>query len=79
MKDKAKLLDLDAYEIQPEDGAVVAWPIEHTTPDRRRDKRDIRITIKAQLLKKSSGGTANLAEEARESQDDKGTSEKDEL
>ncbi|KAL2756063.1 hypothetical protein ACRALDRAFT_1081926 [Sodiomyces alcalophilus JCM 7366] len=63
---KDELLDLSKYTPEPKDGAVIAWPISHTRPSVREKRREIEITIKAQVLKEKEGG----AEEAKESKDE---------
>lgn len=35
---------------------MVAWPVERTEPDWNGDNRDIRFTVKAQVLSKTSKG-----------------------
>lgn len=60
------LLDLSKYTPEPKDGAVVAWPINHTRPSIREKRREIEITIKAQVLKEKEGG----AEAAKENKDE---------
>ncbi|TPX13019.1 uncharacterized protein E0L32_006664 [Thyridium curvatum] len=62
-KCQAALKDLSRYKPVAEDGAVVAWPIQHTPPDRRHDRREIRIKIKAQVLKAKEGKRVDLVEE----------------
>ncbi|KAK1998394.1 hypothetical protein LX36DRAFT_529425, partial [Colletotrichum falcatum] len=52
------LADLANYKAAPEDGAVVAWPVSHSRPDLANDKRDIRFTVKAQVLKRREGASS---------------------
>ncbi|KAK2011655.1 hypothetical protein LZ32DRAFT_659477 [Colletotrichum eremochloae] len=49
------LADLSNYKAVPEDGAVVAWPVSHSRPDVDNHKRDIKFTVKAQVLKRKEG------------------------
>ncbi|KAK2040723.1 hypothetical protein LZ31DRAFT_473999 [Colletotrichum somersetense] len=49
------LADLGNYKAVPEDGAVVAWPVSHSRPDVNNHKRDIKFTVKAQVLKRKEG------------------------
>ncbi|KAL1839633.1 hypothetical protein VTJ49DRAFT_1294 [Mycothermus thermophilus] len=50
--------DLSKYSHKLLDGGVVAYPVNHTTPDRSQGFRDIEITIKAQVLKLKEGEEA---------------------
>ncbi len=61
-----RLADLSSYKPSAQDGGVVAWPVEHTTPDRRHDRREIRFTIMAQVLRETEAApvvTASSTEE----------------
>lgn len=51
----ATLRDLSLYTGELADGGVVGYPVTHTTPNRRQNRRDIQIEIKAQVLKKNAG------------------------
>lgn len=74
----AALKDLSRYKPVAEDGAVVAWPIQHTPPDRRHDRREIRIKIKAQVLKAKEGKRVDLVEELeKDAKDAKEAQKKD--
>ncbi|KAK1580573.1 uncharacterized protein LY79DRAFT_636517 [Colletotrichum navitas] len=57
------LADLGNYKAVPEDGAVVAWPVSHSRPDVDNHKRDIKFTVKAQVLKRKEGGAVDEEEE----------------
>ncbi|KAL2115340.1 hypothetical protein VTJ04DRAFT_9595 [Mycothermus thermophilus] len=59
------LSDLSKYSPHLVDGGVIAYPIEHTTPDRKAGERDIDIKIKAQVLKLKEGETAPPIEEEK--------------
>ncbi len=74
---KDKLLNLAAYKPQAEDGGIIAWPVEHTTPDRRHDRREIRFQIKAQLLRKSAGGIKDEKEKIQDQEETR--TDRDEL
>ncbi|KAK4139264.1 uncharacterized protein C8A04DRAFT_40860 [Dichotomopilus funicola] len=50
---EATLRDLSLYTGELSDGGVVAYPVTHTTPNRKQKRRDIEIEIKAQVLKKN--------------------------
>ncbi|WDK20862.1 hypothetical protein CGRA01v4_12151 [Colletotrichum graminicola] len=56
------LTDLGNYKAVPEDGAVVAWPVSHSRPDVDNHKRDIKFTVKAQVLKRKEGGAVEEEE-----------------
>lgn len=45
------LLDLERYSSEPKDGGVIAGIVEHTKPDRENNERDIKVEIKAKVLK----------------------------
>jgi hypothetical protein len=60
----ADLLDLSKYDVKPKIGGVVAWPVGNTVPDRRRDKRDIWFTVKAEVLKEAPADTKDASKEA---------------
>ena len=59
------LLDLDNYSEELVNGGVVAYPVSHTKPKRSENKREIKIEIKAQVLKKNTEEVEE-AEEATE-------------
>jgi hypothetical protein len=44
------------------DGSVVAWP-SYTKANRRQDKREIKFTVKAQVLKRKDGEEADTKDE----------------
>ena len=78
------LLDLSKYSGELADGGVIAYPVEHTKPNRGESKRDIEITIKAEVLKqteqeKTEEKAEEKAEEKVEKKDEAKTAEKDEL
>ncbi|KAK2053127.1 hypothetical protein LY76DRAFT_525258 [Colletotrichum caudatum] len=60
------LADLGNYKAVPEDGAVVAWPVSHSRPDVDNHKRDIKFTVKAQVLKLKRKEGAAVEEEEEE-------------
>lgn len=57
------LTNLSNYSVEPADGKVVAWPIEHTRPNLKKADRTIQITIKAQALKAKAEAEASGKEE----------------
>ncbi|KAF9882498.1 hypothetical protein CkaCkLH20_00534 [Colletotrichum karsti] len=60
------LADLSNYSPTPKDAAVVSWPVSHTRPNLDEKKRDIKFTVKAQVLKLKEGATEAVAgEEAK--------------
>ncbi|PSR90307.1 hypothetical protein BD289DRAFT_366349 [Coniella lustricola] len=44
------LSDLSTYTATPSEGAVVGWTTEHIAPSRTQGRRDIKFTVKAQVL-----------------------------
>lgn len=62
-KCKDTLINLSNYSVEPADGKVVAWPIEHTRPNLKNSERKIQITIKAQALKAKAKAEESAKEE----------------
>lgn len=61
------MVNLDNYSADPADGKVVAWPIEHTRPGTNKEsKREIKVTIKAQVLKAKPAAEASKAEGSKD-------------
>ena len=63
---EAELSNLENYTPTPADGAVVAWPVEVTQPDREGGDPWIEFTVMAQVLRETEEGRA--AREAREAE-----------
>ncbi len=59
-------MNLSRYTSKPKDGAVVAWTTHHSTPNRQKDERDIKFTIKAQALKAMAGSQEHVKAEKDE-------------
>ncbi|TQN69913.1 hypothetical protein CSHISOI_05431 [Colletotrichum shisoi] len=59
---ESTLADLANYQAVPRDGAVVAWPVSHSRPDVDNNRRDIKFTVKARVLKLKEDATENGAE-----------------
>ncbi|WQF89167.1 hypothetical protein CDEST_14181 [Colletotrichum destructivum] len=79
---ESTLADLANYQAVPRDGAVVAWPVSHSRPDVDNNRRDIKFTVKARVLKLNEGATENEAETKTETETEKkapSDSAKDEL
>ena len=57
------MTNLDNYSADPADGKAVAWPIEHTRPGNvKENKSEIKVTIKAQVLKAKAEAEESKAE-----------------
>lgn len=55
------LLDTSKYSPKLSEGGVVAWPVKHTTANRKKDEREMEFTVRAQVLKVKADGTADDA------------------
>lgn len=66
---EAELTDLERYEPVLKDGGVTGWVVDRTVPDLDSDSREIKFTVKAQVLRETEAGKkARVAREKEEAE-----------
>ncbi|TLS31348.1 hypothetical protein PpBr36_03621 [Pyricularia pennisetigena] len=66
---EAELADLERYGPVLKDGGVTGWVVDRTVPDLDSNSREIKFTVKAQVLKETEAGKkARVAREKEEAE-----------
>ncbi|TLD05470.1 uncharacterized protein PgNI_09502 [Pyricularia grisea] len=66
---EAELADLERYGPVLKDGGVTGWVVDRTVPDLHSNSREIKFTVKAQVLKETEAGKkARVAREKEEAE-----------